>query len=63
MYFCHSKWLISENSLCPWDEQTCEYAAMYDHLDVLQWLRSQDLHVLQWAISQNPPCPWNAFTC
>ena len=37
---------------CPWDEDTCAAAARGGHLDVLQWMRSQD-----------PPCPWNTWTC
>jgi hypothetical protein len=37
---------------CPWNERTCEAAAMGGQLHVLQWLRSQ-----------SPPCPWGERTC
>ena len=37
---------------CPWDGETCRYAAEGGHL-----------HVLQWARSQDPPCPWNENIC
>ena len=29
------KWLRSEG--CPWDKNTCSYAAEGGHLDVLEW--------------------------
>jgi hypothetical protein len=31
---------------------TCAYAAKSGHLDILQWLRSQ-----------NPKCPWDVTVC
>ena len=35
---------------CPWDEETCAYAARGGHLDVLKWARENG-------------CPWNEWTC
>ena len=37
---------------CPWDWRICCGAAENGHLDILQWLYTQD-----------PPCPWNRWTC
>jgi hypothetical protein len=42
------KW-AREND-CPWDYQTCWYAAMGGHLEVLKWARKND-------------CPWDEHTC
>jgi len=69
------KWL-RENG-CPWDEETCEYAAEKGHLEVLKWLRANGcpwntytceyaadnghLEILQWARANG--CPWNEETC
>ena len=36
----------ARHQACPWDELTCQAAAVGGHLSVLQWLRAQ-----------NPPCP------
>ena len=41
------------NPPCPWDENTCDYAASRGHLHVLKWLREEN----------NPPCPWDGDTC
>ena len=57
-----------------WDEETCGWAALHGHLEVLQWLRAKGcpwwevtskqaalgghLEVLQWMRAQDPPCPW-----
>jgi hypothetical protein len=38
------KW-AREND-CPWDEETCAFAAQVGHLDVLKWARENG-------------CPWN----
>jgi len=62
---------------CPWDEDTCAYAARGGHLEVLQWARQQGcpwdkwtcadaaqgghLEVLQWARQQG--CRWDVWTC
>ena len=46
------KILRARSRPCPWDKDTCMYAAKGGHLDVLQWLRSRD-----------PPCPWGEDTC
>ena len=46
------KILRARDPPCPWDENTCGYAAEGGHL-----------HVLQWARSQDPPCPWREDTC
>ena len=27
---------------CPWDEVTCSYAVMFEHLDVVKWARGHD---------------------
>ena len=35
---------------CPWDEGTCEWAAMGGHLDVLKYLHENG-------------CPWEEMTC
>jgi hypothetical protein len=35
---------------CPWNEETCGYAARNGHLDVLQWARQNE-------------CPWNKDRC
>ena len=35
---------------CPWDEDTCTFAALGGHLEVLQWLRANG-------------CPWDSNTC
>jgi hypothetical protein len=42
------KW-AREND-CPWDEETCAYAADGGHLEVLKWAREND-------------CPWDEWTC
>ena len=62
---------------CPWNETTCQAAAMGGHLEVLRWLREHDcpwdsrtcavaalgghLEVLRWAREHG--CPWNSSTC
>ena len=62
---------------CPWDAQTCVWAARHGQLAVLQWARSQGcswnpwicgeaaqnghLAVVQWARAQGGP--WNEATC
>ena len=61
---------------CPWNEDTCAFAAYGGHLEVLQWAHQHGcewdkfmcmraaaghLEVLQWA-RQNG-CPWNEWTC
>ncbi len=46
------QWLRAQDPPCPWNEETCGYAAVGGHLKVLQWLRAQD-----------PPCPWDEETC
>ena len=38
----HVQWLRAQDPPCPWDEYTCEYAALGGHLEVLKWLRTQD---------------------
>jgi hypothetical protein len=44
------QWARSQAEPCPWDEETCAYAAENGHL-----------HVLQWARSQSEPCPeWDS---
>ena len=48
----HVQWLRAQDPPCPWDEDTCKYAALGGHLEVLQWLREQE-----------PPCPWDEDTC
>jgi hypothetical protein len=35
---------------CPWDEETCAYAARGGHLEVLKRVREHD-------------CPWDRWTC
>ena len=45
------KILRAHDPPCPWDDNTCRYAAEGGRLHVLQWLRSQ-----------NPPCPWDEET-
>ena len=35
---------------CPWDEQTCEWAARGGHLDVLKYAHENE-------------CPWDEKTC
>ncbi|KAL6069312.1 Ankyrin repeat domain-containing protein [Balamuthia mandrillaris] len=35
---------------CPWDEETCRFAAMHGQLEALQWARGNG-------------CPWNEWTC
>ena len=35
---------------CPWDSDTCAFAAVNGELAVLQWLRAKG-------------CPWNELTC
>lgn len=37
---------------CILDTHVCQRAARYGHLNVIQWLRTQD-----------PPCPWGGGTC
>ena len=39
-----------EDNKCPWDSNTCAYAAMNGHFDVLRWARDYD-------------CPWDVDTC
>ena len=62
---------------CPWDRQTCAYAAKGGHLEVLQWARENGcpwdndtcmhaaegghLEVLQWA--RRNGCGCDQFTC
>ena len=62
---------------CPWDEETCAYAAEGGHLEMLQWLRANGcsvgrvdlrlcrggghLEVLQWARANG--APWDEDTC
>ncbi len=46
------KLLRAQDPPWPWDERTCQFAAMNGHISVLQWLRHQD-----------PPCPWSSYTC
>ena len=36
----------------PWDWNTCFWAAVHEHWDVLRWLRAE----------ADPPCPWDADT-
>jgi len=38
------KWARAHD--CPWDEETCSYAAANGQLEVLQWAREHH-------------CPWN----
>jgi hypothetical protein len=33
------KW-ASAKAFCPWDRDTCAYAAQNGHLEVLQWARA-----------------------
>jgi hypothetical protein len=42
------KW-ARENG-CPWDENTCAWAAERDHLEVLKWAHENG-------------CPWDERTC
>ena len=35
---------------CPWDEETCGYAVMRGHFEVLKWARENG-------------CPWDEETC
>ena len=44
------KWLQAKG--CQWDSSTSNSAAFGGHLEVLQWIRSED-----------PPCPWNSRVC
>jgi hypothetical protein len=38
------KWMRQENDPpCPWDEDTCTYAAEGGHLHMLKWLREKHL--------------------
>ena len=62
---------------CDWDALTFSYAAENNHLELLQWARSQGcpwdkwtcanaamnghLELLQWARSQG--CVWDKWTC
>ena len=46
------KFLRGLDPPCPWDEETCGWAAGYGHLEVLMWARGQD-----------PPCPWSRREC
>ena len=48
------KWLRDQDPPCPWDWETCAWAAEGGHLDVLKWARSQDP-----PCPQDLPCPWN----
>ena len=61
---------------CPWNEDTCGFAAFKGHLDILQWAYSNGcpwdeitcawaadsgyLEVLHWARANG--CPWVAYT-
>jgi hypothetical protein len=42
------KWLHQEG--CPWDSQTCDWAAAFGDVDILQWVHEKG-------------CPWNERTC
>ena len=42
------KWLRKQG--CPWDEETCAFAADGGHLELLKWAR-------------NKGCPWDMETC
>jgi hypothetical protein len=62
---------------CPWEENTCAFAAQGGHLNVLMWARKHHilwnewtckaaswgghLDVLQWAREHH--CPWDEWTC
>jgi len=46
------KWLRAQDPPCPWNLETCSYAALEGRLEALKWLRAQ-----------NPPCPWSRYTC
>ena len=62
---------------CPWNVNTCAYAARNGHLEALQWAReggcpwnwqtcagaaeNGHLEVLQWARINE--CPWDEWTC
>ena len=46
------KFLRSQDPPCPWDENTCTWAARGGHLEVLKFARGQD-----------PPCPWIRSDC
>ena len=43
------KW-ASAKAFCPWDRDTCAYAAQNGHLEVLQWARANG-------------CPWDRQKC
>ncbi|WZN65402.1 hypothetical protein HKI87_12g69600 [Chloropicon roscoffensis] len=61
------------------NEQTCSWAALDGHLEVMKWLRAKGcpwgiqtscwaaqggrLEVLQWMRAQDPPCPWTSSVC
>ena len=61
------------------NEQTCSWAALDGHLEVMKWLRAKGcpwgiqtscwaaqggrLEVLQWLRAQDPPCPWTSSVC
>jgi hypothetical protein len=48
------KWLREENDPpCPWDIDSCYFAAREGHLHVLKWLREEN----------DPPCPWDIDSC
>jgi len=40
---------------CPWDTDTCKWAANEGHLEVLQWIRRPG--------KPEGVCPWDANTC
>jgi len=46
------RWLREQVPPCPWDEDTCSWAADVGRIDVLQFARAQ-----------SPPCPWNEEAC
>ena len=56
---CRSEWLSgdatglrAQEPPCPWDEYVCSKAAMNGHLEMLQWLRAQDLPE-EWQVHLN----------
>ena len=64
---------------CPWDDETCYFAAQFGHLNVLKWCRDNGcpwdertcaaaaenghLEVLQWCRLPVNACRWDKNTC
>ena len=46
------QWAKAQSPPCPWNENTCHFAAEGGYLELLQWARAQ-----------SPPCPWVKMHC